>query len=106
MASYRVRVTVKEVRGYCAVGYKPGDSFTIERFYIEPSQGTRICLHALNSMLTILTPFLKGVSAKALGIGGEDNVGYLQCPDPGQPYTRGGTVVFELRRERIEDQSQ
>jgi uncharacterized repeat protein (TIGR04076 family) len=103
MTRYRVRIIVKEVRGYCAAGYKPGDSFTIERFYIKPSQNIRICLHALNSMITILTPFLKGVSARNLGIGDKDDVGYLQCPDPGQPYTRGGTVIFELRRERIED---
>jgi len=55
----------------------------------------------LASMLTLLSPFLKGVSAKVLGIGKEDDVGYVQCPDPGKPYTCGGTVVFELRREEI-----
>jgi len=26
-------------------------------------------------------------------------VGYVQCLDPGEPYTAGGTVVFEIRRE-------
>jgi hypothetical protein len=51
---------------------------------------------------TLLTPFLKGVSAKSLGIGEEDDVGYVQCPDPGEPYTSGGTVVFELKREKID----
>jgi len=100
---YRVYITVKEVRGYCAAGYKPGDAFVIEWFYIKPMQDTRICLHALNAMLTLLMPFLKGVSAKALGIGEEDNVGYVQCPDPGKPYTSGGTVVFELRREEVRE---
>ena len=59
----RVYVTVKEVRGYCAAGYKPGDAFIIEGFYIKSMQSTRICLHALSSMLTLLMPFLKGVSA-------------------------------------------
>ena len=53
-------------------------------------------------MLTLLAPLLKGAPARDLGIGGEDDVGYAQCPDPGEPYTCGGTVVFELRRERIE----
>jgi hypothetical protein len=53
-------------------------------------------------MLTLLAPFLKGISARALGIGKGDNTGYVQCPDPGAPYTCGGTVVFELRREKIE----
>lgn len=100
---YRVYVTVKEVRGYCAAGYKPGDMFVIEKFYIKPIQDTRICLHALNSMLTLLMPFIKGVSARYLGIGSEDDIGYVQCPDPGEPYTKGGTVVFELRREEVKD---
>jgi uncharacterized repeat protein (TIGR04076 family) len=53
-------------------------------------------------MLTLLTPFLKGVSAKSLGIGEKDDVGYVQCPDPGELYTSGGTVVFELKREKID----
>ena len=91
---YRVYVVVKEVRGYCAAGYRPGDTFVVEGFYIEPMRSTRVCLHALSSMLTLLTPFLKGVSARVLGIGEEDDVGYIQCPDPGEPYTKGGTVVF------------
>jgi len=30
-----------------------------------------------------------------------DDVGYVQCPGPGEPYTCGGTVVFELRGERL-----
>jgi hypothetical protein len=54
-------------------------------------------------MLTLLTPFLKGVSARALGIGKEDDVGYMQCPDPGEPYTCRGTVVFELKREKLSE---
>jgi len=52
-------------------------------------------------LLTLITPFLKGVSARDLGIGSEDNVGYVQCPDPGKPYTCGGTVVFELKRTNL-----
>jgi hypothetical protein len=51
-------------------------------------------------MLTLLAPLLKGASATALGIGKEGDAGYAQCPDPGKPYTYGGTVMFELRREK------
>jgi len=29
-----------------------------------------------------------------LAVGGDE--GYLQCPDPGKPYTFRGTVVFVL----------
>lgn len=102
MASYRVRVTVREVRGYCALGLKPGDEFVIERYYFLTQQNTRVCLHALVGMSSLLLPFLKGVSARELGIGIENDVGFVHCPDPGGPYTTGGTVIFELRREEID----
>jgi len=95
--SYRIRVCVKEVKGKCAMGYRPGNCFIIERFYIKDT-GKGVCLHALALMLTLLSPFLKGISANVLGIGAEDDIGYIQCPDPGEPYTYGGTVVFELKR--------
>jgi len=100
--SYRVKVRVKEVKGKCAIGYKPGECFTVEKYYIR-DVGRGVCIHALASMLTLLSPFLKGVSARTLGIGTEDDVGYVQCPDPGKPYTCGGTVVFELSRDKILD---
>ncbi|MGC8988117.1 TIGR04076 family protein [Infirmifilum sp.] len=104
MGSYKVQVTVKEVRGRCAAGYAPGDSFTAEGFYIAPGQSVRVCLHALGSMLTLLSPLLKGVPARQLGIDTEDDVGYAQCPDPGKPYTCRGTVAFELRREELKEE--
>ena len=99
---YRVRIIVEEVRGYCALGYRPGDSFVIEKYYIPGGGHPPICIHALNAMLTLLVPFMKGVSAKTLGIGDQEDVGYVQCPDPGKPYTDGGTVVFKLVREEIQ----
>lgn len=96
---YEVEVEVVEVRGRCAAGYKPGDKFRIKGFYIEPGDdGTRICIHALTAMMSLLSPFIHGVSARLLGIGEEDDEGYLQCPDPGKPYTCGATVVFRVRR--------
>jgi hypothetical protein len=48
-------------------------------------------------------PFIKGGLRKGFGNGGEDDIGYVQCPDPGEPYTCGGTVIFELRRGRIDE---
>ena len=83
---YCVRVCVKGVRGRCAMGYKAGDCFLAEYFYIS-NTGRAVCIHALSSMLTLLTPLLKGVSARALGIGREDNVGYVRRPGPGKPHT-------------------
>jgi uncharacterized repeat protein (TIGR04076 family) len=99
---YKVTVQVKEVRGNCALGYKPGDTFTIEKFYIKDT-GKGVCLHALAAILTLLAPLLKGAPATALGIGKEEDAGYTQCPDPGKPYTYRGTVIFELKREKARE---
>jgi len=79
-----IKATVKVIRGFCALGYKPGDGFTVERFYIKELRGKPVCLHALSAMLTLLSPFLNGVSAKELEIGPGDDVGFVQCPDPGR----------------------
>ncbi|GAH43041.1 unnamed protein product, partial [marine sediment metagenome] len=46
------------------------------------------------------------LSAKEMGFGKGDNVAFIQCPDPGEPYTCGGTVTFRLQREEIQVVSQ
>jgi len=55
--NYRVRVCVKEVRGQCAMGYKPGDCFLVEKYYIRDA-GRGVCVPAracsdVNATLTI-----------------------------------------------------
>jgi uncharacterized repeat protein (TIGR04076 family) len=39
---YRVRVCVKEVNGNCAMDYKPGDCFTVERFYVSSRKALNV----------------------------------------------------------------
>jgi uncharacterized repeat protein (TIGR04076 family) len=56
--------------------YELGDCFTVEKFYV-PDAGKGICIHLLSSMLTLLSPLLKGVSARVLGIGEQGGVGYV-----------------------------
>lgn len=98
---YEVTIEVVEIRGKCAAGYRVGDRFRIKGFYIDPREcDTRICIHALTAMMSLLSPFIHGVSAKLLGIGDKDDEGCLQCPDPGEPYTCGGTVIFKIKRIR------
>lgn len=99
---YRIVVTVKDVKGCCPI-YKVGDRMVFEDFYLRSRDSENVCIHALSAMLSLLSPFLRGCSAVELGIGSEEDVGYLQCPDPGPPYTRGGVVTFELRQEAIKD---
>jgi len=50
-------------------------------------------------MSTLLSTLLHGTSTTDLGIGVEPDIGYVQCPDSGPPCTKGGTVIFELKRE-------
>ena len=92
----RLVIEVVKVKGKCAVGYKPGDYFVFNSFYIEPTKA-KICLHALSAMQNILYAIAHGISPKALGVG-DENTAYVQCPDPGKPFTDGGTVLFRIRR--------
>ncbi|RLE70595.1 MAG: TIGR04076 family protein [Thermoprotei archaeon] len=93
-----VVIEVVEVRGKCALGYKPGDRILVKGFYVDTASSANVCIHALTGIMSLLSPFAHGVSARSLGIGEKDDEGYLQCPDPGRPYTCGGTVVFRVKR--------
>ncbi len=96
---YRLVVTVKEIRGKCPV-FKVGDRIVIEGPEIATEETDALCVHAFGSMLSIVIALGRGVSFKELGLAKEEgNVGYVQCLDPGPPYTPGGTVIFEIRRE-------
>jgi len=98
---YSVILEVKKVSGFCPL-YKPGDRIVIREFYIDSKHSKNVCIHFLSAAFTLLSAFIHGASAIELGIGNREDVGYLQCPDPGPPYTKGGTVVLELRRKPLE----
>lgn len=100
MTQYRVTATVKEIRAKCPL-YTLGDKIVFEDFYAKSSKSEDMCIHAFSAMSTLISALLHGRSAVDLGIGSEPDVGHIQCPDPGPPYTKGGTVVFELRRQII-----
>ena len=96
---HRLVLTVKEVRGRCPV-HKVGDRIVVDVPKIDVANTDTLCVNALGSMLSMLVPLSRGVSFKDLGLAvQEGNVGYVQCLDPGPPYTAGGTVIFEIRRE-------
>jgi len=95
----RLVITVKEIRGKCPV-HKVGDRIVVEAPEIITAETNALCVHALGSMLSLLVPLAHGISFKDLGLAvKEGNVGYVQCLDPGRPYTLGGTVIFEIKRE-------
>lgn len=93
----KIAITVKKIVGKCPV-YRVGDRILLNDFYIVTNESANICLHAFTGLSTLLSAFAHGISAKDLGIGKHNDLGCLQCPDPGPPYTKGGTVYFEISR--------
>ena len=98
---YRLILTVKEIRGNCPV-FKVGERIVIESPRIVVDKTNNLCIHALGCMLSTIVPLSRGISFKQLGLArDEGEKGYIQCLDPGKPYTDGGTVLFEIKREKI-----
>lgn len=98
---YRLVISVKEIRGNCPV-FNVGDAIVVESPKIVVEKTDNICVHAFGCMLSMIVALSHGISFKTLGLTIEDDEkGYVQCLDPGKPYTDGGTVFFEIRRERI-----
>jgi len=99
--SYRLIITAREIRGKCPV-FKVGDKIVVEKPKIMVKKTDALCVHAFGSMLSMITALSRGVSFKELGLAKkEGDSGYVQCLDPGTPYTNGGTVIFEIRREKL-----
>lgn len=106
-------IEVKEIRGNCPV-YKVGDKIVINQGYRldlkkSKTENSVICTHSLSSFLPYLTALSSQINPQDLGLskccrkpavaGGKDkkSFGYVQCLDPGEPYTPGGTVIFEIK---------
>ncbi|MGQ9530776.1 MAG: TIGR04076 family protein [Candidatus Bathycorpusculaceae bacterium] len=98
--NYRLVITVKDIRGRCPV-FNVGDKIIIESPKVVAGKSDNFCIHAFGAMLSIIVPLSQGISFKSLGLAKEEEEkGYIQCLDPGKPYTDGGTVLFEIKRER------
>jgi len=99
---HRLVITVKEIRGKCPV-FRVGDKIVIQEPNVVTEKTDALCIHALGSMLSMIVALSRGVSFKELSLAKQEGeVGYVQCLDPGPPYTPGGTVIFEVRREAEE----
>ncbi len=97
--TYRLIITAKEIRGKCPV-FTVGDRIIIESPNIVPEKTDALHIHASGSMLSLIIALCRGVSFKELGLAKEEgDLGYVQCLEPGPPYTLGGTVLFEIARE-------
>ena len=94
-----LEIKVREVRGNCPV-YKVGDKIVIDDPMILLNRTDALCTHALSTLLHYATMLEHDWRPVKLGLttpkDGEH--AYMQCVDPGEPYTEGGTVIFEVRR--------
>ena len=95
MAGLVIRVT--EIKGHCPV-HSPGDVIVIDGPRIDLEKTHNICIHALSPILHYAVALREGVDPETLGLTKKGEKAYIHCPDPGEPYTGGGHVVFEIER--------
>ena len=92
-------IRVKEIKGHCPV-YKVNDSFKLIEGYKLVSEKP-LCMHSLAALLPHYNALTISSPGK-WGLAGEKNMhkAYVQCLDA-QPYTDGGTAIFEISREGL-----
>ena len=91
-----LEIDVHEIRGYCPV-YKVGDRIRIEDPKILLEKTDALCIHALSTLLHYALILEHDWCPVKLGLTTEEypDYAYMQCVDPGKPYTEGGTVIFK-----------
>ena len=94
-----LEVEVYEIRGKCPV-YKVGDKIIIDDPKIVLEKTDALCIHALSVLLHYALVLEYSWNPIKLGLtkAGDEEHAYLQCVDPWQPYTNGGTVIFRIRK--------
>ncbi len=95
-----LQLRVCEIRGRCPV-YKVGHKVTIRGAEIVMGGTDAVCIHALSTLLHYVVALDEGANPVKLGLSKHRDHAYMQCVDPGEPYTEGGTVIFDCHR--IED---
>ena len=92
-----LEIKVCDIKGKCPV-HKVGDKIVVDDPRIVLEETDAVCVHALSSLLHYVIALDEGVDPKKLGLSKERENAYIQCVDPGEPYTSGGTVIFRCRR--------
>ena len=94
-----LEIVVHEIRGYCPV-YKVGDRIVIDDPEIVLEKTDALCTHALSTLLHYALILEHNWYPVELGLTTAEDEGhaYMQCVDPGEPYTEGGTVIFKCHK--------
>lgn len=82
---------MKEVKGFCAAGYKPGDRLVIQEPSVLSGESADVCLYAIGALLPYLTALYRETPQEDW----INQVQELQCPDA------HNTVVFRVLREKL-----
>jgi uncharacterized repeat protein (TIGR04076 family) len=90
-------VEVIDIKGICPI-FEIGDKILIDGPQIDTKNTDALCIHALPSLLHFILALREGADPMKLGLSKEEGVAYIQCPDPGKPFTPGGTVIFKITR--------
>jgi uncharacterized repeat protein (TIGR04076 family) len=88
-------VEVIEKRGKCAAGYEVGDRFEINKNV--SIDGEKICYFAVSSLMPCFLALQMGNEPSGIGLSKENGIAYMQCSDPGEPFTPGGTIIFSIK---------
>ena len=94
-----LEIKVHKIKGYCPV-YKKDDRIIIDDPEVVLDKTDALCTHALSTILHYTTILEYDWCPVELGLTTKDDPdhAYMQCVDPGKPYTSGGTVIFKCRK--------
>lgn len=92
-------IEVHEIRGRCPV-YKVGNKIVIDDPKILLDQTDALYTHALSTLLHYALLLKHDWCPVKLGLttAEDPDHAYMQCVDPGEPYTEGGTGIFKCRK--------
>ena len=81
-----------------------GDIIVIDDPEVVVNKTDALCTHALSTLLHYTTILEHDWCPVKLGLTTPEDPdhAYMQCVDPGKPYTDGGTVIFKCRRLKKE----
>jgi uncharacterized repeat protein (TIGR04076 family) len=99
-----LEVEVCEVSGRCPL-HKVGDKTVIDEPEIVLKRIDALCIHARPSLLHYALVLERGADVVELGLSKlkDREYAYIQCVDPGEPYTHDGTVIFKIRKIKKEN---
>jgi uncharacterized repeat protein (TIGR04076 family) len=94
-----LKIIVHKIKGHCPV-FKIGNQIMIQNPNIVLSHTDALCTHALPTILHYALILEYNWCPLKLGLTkeGDQDYAYFQCLDPGEPLTKGGTVIFRVEK--------